>query len=205
MATKGELTRENILGIAEQIILQKGFSGTSIDEIIEASNITKGGFFYHFKGKEDLARHLMLRYQVADDHFFNQLFERADSLSEDPLQQMLIFLKLLAEAMGDLPSTHPGCLVASFTYESQQFNDDVKQVICDCIIGWRQLFFKKLSSIKDIYPMKIETDIMELADMLTSIVEGGIILSKALNDPERLVRQILEYRNYIRLLYGDVN
>ncbi len=205
MATKGELTRENILGIAEQIILQKGFSGTSIDEIIDASNITKGGFFYHFKGKEDLARHLMLRYQVADDHFFNQLFERAESLSEDPLQQMLIFLKLLAEAMGDLPSTHPGCLVASFTYESQQFNDDVKQVICDCIIGWRQLFIKKLASIKDAYPMKIETDIMELADMLTSIVEGGIILSKALNDPERLVKQILEYRNYIRLLYGDVN
>ena len=35
MPTKGELTRENILGIAEHIILKKGFSGTSIDEIIE--------------------------------------------------------------------------------------------------------------------------------------------------------------------------
>lgn len=205
MATKGELTRENILGIAEQIILQKGFSGTSIDEIIEASNITKGGFFYHFKGKEDLAKHLMLRYQVADDHFFNTLFERADSLSEDPLQQMLIFLKLLAEAMGNLPTTHPGCLVASFTYESQQFNDDVKQIVCDCIVGWRQLFIKKLAAISEDYSMKIETDIMELADMLTSVIEGAIILSKAFNEPDRLVKQILEYRNYIRLLFGNVN
>jgi len=203
MPTKGELTRENILGIAEHIILQKGFSGTSIDEIIEAASITKGGFFYHFKGKEDLARHLMLRYQVADDRFFNQLFDRADSLSEDPLQQMLIFLKLLAEAMGNLPDTHPGCLVASFTYENQQFNDDVKQIICDCLVGWRQLFVRKLAAIGDIHPMKIETDIMELADMLTSIIEGGIILSKAFNEPERLVNQILQYRNHIRLLYGD--
>lgn len=203
MPTKGELTRENILGIAEHIILQKGFSGTSIDEIIEAANITKGGFFYHFRGKEDLAKHLMLRYQVADDAFFNQLFDRAASLSEDPLQQMLIFLKLLAEAMGNLPDTHPGCLVASFTYENQQFNDDVKQIICDCLVGWRQLFIKKLASIGDIRPMSIETDIMELADMLTSIIEGGIILSKAFNEPERLVNQILQYRNHIRLLYGD--
>jgi len=203
MATKGELTRENILGIAEQIILQKGFSGTSIDEIIEAANITKGGFFYHFKGKEDLARHLMIRYQVADDIFFNELFDRADSLSEDPLQQMLIFLKLLAEAMGNLPETHPGCLVASFTYENQQFNDDVKQIICDCLVGWRKLFVKKLSRISEAYPMKVETDIMELADTLTSIVEGGIILSRAFNQPERLVNQILQYRNYVRLLYGD--
>ncbi len=204
MGTKGEATRENILGIAEQIILQKGFSGTSIDEIIEASNITKGGFFYHFKGKEDLAKHLMLRYQVSDDHFFNTLIERADSLSEDPLHQMLIFLKLLAEAMGNLPATHPGCLVASFTYESQQFNEDVKAIICDCLVGWRQLFIRKLASINAVHPMKIETDIMELADMLTSIIEGGIILSKALNEPERLVNQILQYRNHIRLLYGDI-
>jgi TetR/AcrR family transcriptional repressor of nem operon len=203
MPTKGELTRENILGIAEHIILQKGFSGTSIDEIIEAADITKGGFFYHFKGKEDLARHLMLRYQVADDKFFSNLLERADSLSEDPLQQMLIFLKLLAEAMGNLPDTHPGCLVASFTYENQQFNEDVKQIICDCLAGWRQLFVRKLASIGDVHPMKIETDIMELADMLTSVIEGGIILSKAFNEPERLVNQILQYRNHIRLLYAD--
>jgi AcrR family transcriptional regulator len=204
MATKGEETRDNILGIAEQIILQKGFSATSIEEIIEASSITKGGFFYHFRGKEDLARHLMLRYQVNDDHFFSTLFERADNLSEDPLQQMLIFLKLLAEAMADLPSTHPGCLVASFTYESQQFNNDVKQIACDCIIGWRQLFLNKLVSINEVHPMKIEVDINELADMLTSIIEGGIILSKTLNQPERLVKQILEYRNYIRLLFGNI-
>ncbi len=204
MGTKGEQTRENILGIAEHLILQKGFSGTSIDEIIEASNITKGGFFYHFKGKEDLAKNLMLRYQVADDIFFNNLFERADSLSEDPLQQMLIFLKLLAEAMGNLPDTHPGCLVASFTYENQQFNDDVKEIICDCLVGWRMLFVKKLASINDAYPMKLETDIMELADLLTSVIEGGIILSKALDQPDRLVNQILQYRNHIRLLFSDV-
>jgi len=46
---------------------------------------------------------------------------------------------------------------------------------------------------------------MDLADTLTSIIEGGIILSKAFNAAERLVTQILQYRNYIRLLYGDIN
>ena len=204
MASKGETTRENILGIAERIILQKGFSGTSIDEIIAASNITKGGFFYHFKGKDDLAKHLIIRYQKADDRFFHELSERADSLSEDPLQQMLIFLKLLAEAMSNLPSTHPGCLVASYTYENQLFNDEVKDIMCDCLIGWRNLFISKLSNITAKYPMKIEVDFIELADMLTVMIEGGIIMSRALNDPQRLVNQILQYRNHVRLLFRDV-
>lgn len=201
MGTKGEETREKILSIAESIILQKGFAGTSIDEIIEASNITKGGFFYHFKGKDDLAKYLMIRYQQADDRFFHALFERAESLSEDPLQQMLIFLKLLAEAMAQLPSTHPGCLVASFTYENQLMNTEVNRIMCDCLYGWRKLFIQKLASISDNYPMKIETDLLELSDMLTAVMEGGIILSRALDDPERLVNQILMYRNHIRLLF----
>ena len=113
-------------------------------------------------------------------------------------------LAISSAAMGNLPETHPGCLVASFTYENQQFNDDVKQIICDCLIGWRTLFVKKLARISESYSMKVETDIMELADTLTSIVEGGIILSRAFNEPDRLVNQILQYRNYIRLLYGDI-
>ena len=118
MATKGENTKENILTIAQDLMLQKGFAGTSIDEIIAESNITKGGFFYHFESKNDLAKHLMLKYQRDDDAFFNNLFERAYELSEDPLQQMLIFLKLLAEAFANLPDVHPGCLIATFTLAS---------------------------------------------------------------------------------------
>ena len=108
MATKGEETRENILNIAQSIMLQKGFAGTSLDEIIAASNITKGGFFYHFNSKDDLAVHLMLKYQRDDIAFFSGLFDRAEELSDDPLQQMLVFLKLLSEAMAEVQKNHPG-------------------------------------------------------------------------------------------------
>jgi AcrR family transcriptional regulator len=202
MATKGEVTKENILEIAQAIMLQKGFSGTSIDEIIAASNITKGGFFYHFESKNDLAKHLMLKYQRDDDLFFSGLFSRADELSEDPLQQMLIFLKLLAEAMANLPDVHPGCLIATFTSANQQLNEDVKQLTADCTLDWRQLFSRRLEEASKKIPMKIDMPISELADMLSTVIEGGIILSRTLNDQQILPQQILQYRDYLRLLYG---
>ena len=41
-------TREMLLDAAESAVLEKGFSATSIDELIAAVGITKGGFFYHF-------------------------------------------------------------------------------------------------------------------------------------------------------------
>ena len=93
MGTKGERTREHVLATAETLILNRGYSGTSIDEIISKAGLTKGGFFYHFDGKADLARHLMLRYLDRDMAFFVELSERARSLVEDPLQQFLLFLK----------------------------------------------------------------------------------------------------------------
>jgi len=131
----------------DRLVLQQGFAGTSIEQILEEAQITKGGFFYHFDGKNDLARHLILRHLEEDEAFFLDLVSKAQALSEDPLQQFLIFLKLLAEAMGNLPEMHPGCLVASFTYESQQFNEDVHELNAKGILSWRKIFEEQLDRI----------------------------------------------------------
>ena len=56
---KGSVTRERLLELAEAGVLKKGFSATSIDELISAAGITKSGFFYHFRDKRELAETLM--------------------------------------------------------------------------------------------------------------------------------------------------
>ena len=53
---KGSDTRERILEVAQAAVLEKGFAATSIEEVIAAVGITKSGFFYHFKDKNELAR-----------------------------------------------------------------------------------------------------------------------------------------------------
>jgi len=203
MGTKGERTREHIMATAEAIILKRGYSGTSIEEIIGEAGITKGGFFYHFDGKNDLAKKLINRYLENDLVFFSGLADRARSLTEDPLQQLLLFLKLMAEAMEDLPDAHPGCLVASFTYEAEQFDDEVRELNAEGVLSWRRIFLEQLERVAEKYPMEFEKPLDELADMLSSIIEGGIIMSKVLNDRSMLPNQILHYRSYIRLVFGN--
>ena len=44
MGSKGQRTREHLLGTAQKLILQRGYAGTSIDDIIGEAGITKGGF-----------------------------------------------------------------------------------------------------------------------------------------------------------------
>lgn len=203
MAKRGDDRREKILEVAESIVLQKGFSGMSIDEVLEGAHITKGGFFYHFDGRDDLARGLIKRYLQADEEVFHKLFTRARGLSEDPLQQMLIFMNLLTEAMEDMADVHPGCLVASYTYASQLFDDEIRVLVETGTLEWRRIFRDQLEMIEETRPSALEVELDTLADMLSSTIEGGIILSRVLDDKYILVNQLRQYRNYLRLLYGD--
>src|ERR687894_2674691 len=80
--TKGERTRERILDIAYDSIVHKGFAATSIEELVEAAGITKSGFFYHFKDKNDLARQLLERFLAEDNMIVDTLTKRARALSD---------------------------------------------------------------------------------------------------------------------------
>ena len=199
--SKGEQTRERIMDIAQDGVLSKGFAATSIDEIICEAGITKSGFFYHFKDKNDLAKALLQRYLDNEWAIFDSLFKQADELSEDPLHSFLIFLKLLADMMGDLPNGHPGCLVASYVYQDHLFSRDVREMTAEGHRIWRRRFRARLDPIAEKYPPKIEVDLDDMANMLSTVADGGIILSKSLHDPSILPRQVLQYRAYVKLVF----
>src|SRR4030042_5893948 len=54
MATKGELTRQNIIEKSMQLFSVKGYFNTSIDSIVKAAGLTKGGLYGHFRNKEEI-------------------------------------------------------------------------------------------------------------------------------------------------------
>ena len=201
MSVRSNNSRDRILEVAESIILKKGFAGTSIEDVLDQAAITKGGFFYHFKGKAELAQALVQRYLEADEKVFDGLFTRADELSEDPLQQLLIFLKLFSEMMMELESAHPGCLVASFTYESQQFNETIRELMSRGVLSWREMIADRLRLIMTTREPKVEVSVDALADMFTSSVEGGILLSLVLKNNDHIVEQVSAYRTHLRLIF----
>ncbi|MBC8037103.1 MAG: TetR/AcrR family transcriptional regulator [Rhizobiales bacterium] len=194
-------TRERILEVAETAVLEKGFAGTSIDELIAAVGITKSGFFYHFRDKSELAKALLQRYIDRENVLFDELFGRADELHEDPLHGFLIGLKMLAELMSDLPAGHPGCIVAAVCYQEQLFKKDVRDLNAAAVLAWRRRFRERFDLIAGHYPPKVDVDFDALADMLSAIADGGIILSRILKDKNALPKQVLLYRDFVRAIF----
>lgn len=201
--TKSETTREQLLVAAETAVLAKGFGATSIDELIAAVGISKSGFFYHFRDKSELAKALLHRYVDADDRLLDDIFGKADDLHDDPLHAFLIAMKMIADVFRDLPSGHPGCMVASVCYHEHQFNGEVRDLNTQAVLAWRSRFRGRLEQIAGLYPPRIAVSLDDLADMFSSVIDGGIIISRVTRDPEALARQLLLYRDFVRLVFSD--
>ena len=61
---KAEERRNEILDAADELFGQKGFDGTSTNDILEKVGIARGTLYHHFKSKEDIMDALIDRYNV---------------------------------------------------------------------------------------------------------------------------------------------
>jgi len=201
MACKSENTRERILEAARSAIMTNGFAGTSIDDIIKSAGLTKGGFFHHFKGKGDLARELAEWHAQQDLAMFEDLAEEAEAESGDPLEQTFVFLRLFEEYISNSDDPSPGCMYAVYTYESMQFDSAVRDIIADILRKWTSIYVRKFQEVIDRYPPAIPVTARQLAEMIVSIIEGGLVLQRAHDDVRVTARQSEQFRNYLELLF----
>jgi TetR/AcrR family transcriptional repressor of nem operon len=201
MAKKGDDTRTRILDAAQAMILDRGFAGVSLDQIIQGLGLTKGAFFHHFRNKNDLARTLIRRYSDQGVELFNSTLARAKRLSDDPLQQFLLLVGLYEELFDGLAEPYPGCLLASYVYELQQFDGETRAIINIEFELSRRELTKLLRAIMAKYPPRRQIDAQSLADGFMSVLEGAFILSKSLNEPDITAQQLRHYKTYVELLF----
>jgi len=60
---RSQETANRILTQAVRLFLEKGYHGTSIDDITQAAGLTKGALYWHFKNKEDLLKRIIEEYE----------------------------------------------------------------------------------------------------------------------------------------------
>jgi len=202
MARDGSVTRNKILDVSQQLLLDQGYGGMSVDSVIEGAGITKGAFFYHFKSKNDLAQALIDRYVQGDDALLHELMGRAESLNHDPLQQYLIFVGLLVERMRGFEESPPGCLIASFVYQMEAFNPETQSTVMRGFNEWQRVVEGKLDSVLKKYKPKLPVTVRNIYDNLISAFEGGIIMGKLYQRKDTLADQIAQHKNYVELLFG---
>ncbi len=78
-------TANRILRQAMKIFLQKGYHGTSIDDITQAAGLTKGALYWHFGSKEDLLKRIVEEFEK---QFLEGLIHAVNDVRGDALEKM---------------------------------------------------------------------------------------------------------------------
>ena len=77
-------TRERILEAAADVFADKGYYGAAVDDIVRASDTSKGSFYFHFPNKRGIFTALL-------DHLTGRLFARVEAAIEtepDPVRKL---------------------------------------------------------------------------------------------------------------------
>jgi TetR/AcrR family transcriptional repressor of nem operon len=181
--------------------MAKGFAGTSIDDIIKDAALTKGAFFHHFKSKADLARVLVEWHARNDLAMFEAFAAKAERESDDPLEQMMLFLQSFEELISNSKDPSPGCMYAVYTYESMQFDPSVRDMVADTLRRWTSIYVRKFQDILDLYEPALPVTARQLAELAVSVIEGAFVLERAYEELNVTRRQVQQFRNYLELLF----
>lgn len=89
-------TEERILNESVRLFLEKGYHATSIDDITDAAGITKGALYWHYKGKEDLLKKIIQKWEK---DFLDELIRKVDGVNGgaiDKFEQMFRYTAAFA-------------------------------------------------------------------------------------------------------------
>lgn len=204
MGRDGTPTRNKILAESKQLVFENGFSGTSIDSILERTGITKGAFFYHFKTKNALAQALIEEFAREDIFHMNEALNKTENLKGDALKRLLQFIQEFIDMMSEVHEPY-SCLYASYLYEPNQFDEETLNIIAETILTWRTTMTGLIKAVLKDYEAKVHIDIQSLADHTVVIFEGSFVVSKALNGKDLTVDHLKHLKNYFKLIFEKKN
>ena len=190
--------REKLLNVALRMIREKGYAGTSVDELCAAAGVTKGAFFHHFASKDELA--------VAAAGYFSDraavmFAEKPHRGLADPVERLLAYIDQRKKLMrGELPDAT--CLLGTMVQEAYTTHPAIREACSKAIFdhaGWLETDIRE--AMRGLTP-KPDWTAANLAAHITSVIQGAFILAKAQQGWQPAVASIDHLRRYVAMLFG---
>ncbi len=190
--------RTRLLDAARDVIRQKGYTATTIDDLCDAAGVTKGAYAHHFKSKEALG--------VASAEYWSETtsveFERAAYHDlDDPLERVLGYVDFRRSIIsGDIAEWT--CLVGTMTQELYQSYPSIRDACAHSIFSHAATLEPDISAAMEARGIRDDWTAESLAKHVQAVLQGGFVLAKAADDPAVALESVDHLKRYIRLLFN---
>lgn len=186
MLTKADRTKQFIIEKAAPIFNKKGYAGTSIFDIMEATGLAKGGIYGNFKDKDEIAS-LVFDYSMNIIRTQIAMKTRQQNTALGKLTAILAFYKNYALD----PSIEGGCVLMNTAIESDDalpfLKKKAQQALNDMLAALEHYFTKGVENGE----FRKNIDPKEEAELFYAQIEGGIMMSKLMDD-QKVLNNLLE-------------
>jgi len=139
-------TREHILFTALKLILKKGYGNVTMNELVEASGLSKGAFYHYFKSKDQIYFETLEKYFFSYMSSFDLTYNKALSFRSNLFQVFNMFIEFASEIESMIGPENPMISYYHTLLESAIRSDDIKKKVSryyefwmDRISGWIQI------------------------------------------------------------------
>ena len=190
--SKAQNTKANIIRQAAELFNQKGYAGSSITDIMQATGLKKGGIYNHFTSKDELA---LQAFDYAFSLVRQILWERI-AKEQNAIAKLKSMSSVYLDYI-DQPPIPGGCPILNTAIESDDTHPQLRDRARQAMDSWRNLIIKIVE--KGIKKGEMRSDIEPdlIATILISTIEGAIMMSRLYQDPYYLQRAVDYLHNYL--------
>ena len=172
--TKGEQTRQHIIQEAATLFNQRGYTGSSISDVMQCTGLQKGGIYRHFQSKEQLA---LAAFDYAQQQSTTRLVE-AVAAETDAVRQLLAFISTF-HALTLHPPVPGGCPILNTIVDSDDGDPALRERVVAVATGWERLIERIVADGVAQGSIRSDIDPQAIATLLIATLEGGILLARA--------------------------
>jgi len=188
---KGELTRERIVAQAAPIFNQQGFAGSSMQDVMAATGLEKGGLYRHFRSKEELA--------VESFRFALAKAEKMRASGVEPSLGAVEHLHSLVKHFVETPSGVPGgCPLMNTAIDNDDGNPVLRALAKRGFSDWKSRISRVVERGIRSGEIVPETEPRRIANVIIATLEGALMISRlegtkaALQDARTALDSLLE-------------
>jgi TetR/AcrR family transcriptional regulator, transcriptional repressor for nem operon len=197
MADEPHESKTRILNAALRVVRAKGYSATRIEDICTAAGLTKGSFFHHFKGKEELAIAAAQHWgAVTAGTFAAAPYHR----HSEPLDRLLAYIDFRKALISDNPSQF-SCFAGTTVQEVFETHPVIRDACSATITGHAATLEADIAAAMRQHGVNSKWTAKNLALHTQAVIQGAFILAKATQDPKVAVASLDHLRRYLELLF----
>jgi TetR/AcrR family transcriptional regulator, transcriptional repressor for nem operon len=196
--SKGATTRRRIVELAAPVFNQRGYVGASMRDLVEATGLEKGGIYNHFGSKEQLA---LEAYDHAMAIATNGL-QRTQKPGDDAIQRLRSMIRGFGTTARS-PEIDGGCPIMNTAIEADDTHPELRDRARESMTLWHRLIGRIVKDGIAAGTVDPSTDPYALASILTSSLEGGLMLARLYDDPAYMDRVTAHLETYVDTLRAE--